>query len=329
MSTHERAQLNVYITHFCPQKTNQSYAARNGYLATSIFYLSQIKNYELSITIVSNIEISNFEELANPVRSRLDGSVIKQYIASREEISEEGVQLDWLLTWVHKSILRKDFVASKSESRDLFLVLEDDALFTEANIEYFLEEKLDLESIGLLPGYMRSEWSAGDLCWTHEDPLGRISKNSIKYAHPIDEGKTLMQLLNPFSASIILDYDLAKEYLASTSSIQQLACNKHPIIFDIGSTATLGLIMESVPKGYLNRVAVICNSENGFPIPGSVIRHLGDRYAKDKWHRNARLYDKENLGDLPTNRKLRDYLFRLARKDRVKVARSFFMKVRS
>jgi hypothetical protein len=132
-----------------------------------------------------------------------------------------------------------------------------------------------------------------------------------------------MQLENPFSASILLNYPLAVEYFESESSVQALACYKHPVIYDIGSSACLGLIMENIPTGYLNRVAVVCNGENGFPIPGSVVRHLGDRYARDKWHRNVRLYDKDEYQDLPTHRNLVDYLRRLFRRDAVVVLRKF------
>jgi hypothetical protein len=82
--------------------------------------------------------------------------------------------------------------------------------------------------------------------------------------------------------------------------------------------------MENIPNGYLNRVAVICNGANGFPIPGSVVRHLGDRYAEDKWHRNIRLYDQVGSRELPTHRTSIDYVSRLFRKDVIFVLKKYF-----
>ena len=307
--------LWVYLTHYQPDPVAKNYRTRYEYLATSVFYLSQISNFRVKVLIVSNQEVSNFSELAAPFYSRLDESSLSQYIATESEITFNGTRYDWLLTWVHKGIMFKKLESLPANSKDIFLVLEDDALFTEANLNYFLNELQDIESTGLLPAYVRSEWSELDMCWTHEDPIGRFSLTGKFSPHPNDNSKTLLQLLNPFSASIVLNYDLAQEYFLSESSVQQLACFKHPIIYDIGSSACLGLIMERIPEGYLNRVAVICNAENGFPLPGSVIRHLGDRYAKDKWHRNIRLYDDSGKQSLPTHRSKLDYLKRILTRD--------------
>jgi hypothetical protein len=317
--------LWVYLTHFQSDTKSSEYKIRFGYLATSIFYLSQILEYQVKIMVITNFDIPNFHNLAEPIHSRLDESTIEQYICSESEITADGKKYDWLLTWVHKSPMQQNVEATPRGSKDLFLVLEDDALFTGENLSYFLNELCDLEEIGLIPTFIRSEWSNEDACWTHEDPLGRITETASYFPHPKDDQKALMQLRNPFSASILLNQTLATEYFASESSVQALACYKHPIIYDIGSSASLGLIMEKIPKGYLNRVAVICNRANGYPIPGSVVRHLGDRYAQDKWHRNIRLYDQTEMQELPTNRTPFDYLRRLFRRDAIYVMKKFLL----
>jgi hypothetical protein len=304
------------LTHFQKWELQKPDPAVIEHLATSIFYLSQITEYRLKILVISNKEIVGFDEISRPIESRIDGSLIEVYVAQEEEIRDEEVRVDWLLTWVHKGFMRKDYESTSIKTEDLFLVLEDDALFTESNLNYFLSEKEVLKGIGLIPGFMRSEWSYYDSCWTHLDPTGRITANRQLYDHPSDGEKKIMQLTNPFSASIILDYDLANEYFNSTSSVQKLACYKHPVIYDIGSTATLGLISENIPTGFLNRVAVICNGANKFPTSGSIIRHLGDKYARDKWHRNVKMYDDPLFSDLPTHRTLVDYLRRLSYPDR-------------
>ncbi len=325
MNLNRKPVLWVYLTHFQSDTESSEYKVRNGYLATSIFYLSQIPDYQVKIKVITNFVIGNLNNLAAPIQSRLDESTFEQYICSESELTVDGKKYNWLLTWAHKSLLHKDVLGTHPSSSDLFLVLEDDALFTGANLSYFVNELRDLKEIGLIPSLIRSEWSDNDGCWTHEDPLGRIVETAKYFSHPKDDSRLLMQLQNPFSASILLDYTLATEYFASESSVQALACYKHPVIYDIGSSASLGLIMERIPKGYLNRVAVICNSANGYPIPGSVVRHLGDRYARDKWHRNIRLYDQIAFQNLPTNRTPYDYLRRMLKKDALYVVKRFLL----
>lgn len=303
--------LFVYLTYFQNGKLEHSHRQRLEYLATSLFYLSQIDNFKLSITVVSNLPMEDFSALTMPIVSRNDNSKIELYVASEEEYSFSGRRFDWLLTWVHKKLMQYDFENTNSRSGDLFLVLEDDALFTSANLHYFLKHREPLKQVGLIPSFIRSEWSKYDNCWTHEDPCGRLIDTRTIFEYPGDSKLSLMQLRNPFSASICLDYELAKEYFSSESSVQQKACFKHPIIYDIGSTSTLGLIMENVPWGYLNRVAVVCSNSDNYPIPGSIFRHLGDRYAHDKWHRNIRMYDKEEFPPLPTHRTGMDYFKRI------------------
>lgn len=303
--------LFIYLTYFQNGKADDFAQRRVEYLATSIFYLSQISHFKLSMFVVSNLQIKDFSELTMPIISRDDGSKIELYVAPEQEFSYLGQRFDWLLTWVHKKQMKIDFENSNPQKGDYFLVLEDDALFTSANLEYFINHREDLSLVGLIPSFIRSEWSKDDNCWTHEDPCGRLIDTRKMFDYPGSTRLRLMQLQNPFSATICLDYQLAQEYFLSGSSIQQEACFKHPIIYDIGSTATLGLIMENIPSGYLNRVAVVCTNSDYYPIPGSIIRHLGDRYASDKWHRNIRMYDKQSFPPLPTHRTIIDYLRRV------------------
>lgn len=329
MGSNDKPILWVYITHYQPITHLKNYQTRLNYLSTSIFYLSQIQDYRLVIKIISNKEILMLSNLAAPIMSRVDNSTISEYVASEEEITVAGKRLDWLLTWVHKNPMRVDVAASAVDSRDVFLVIEDDAIFTASNLEYFINELAGLRKVGLIPAFIRSEWSEFDQCWTHEDPIGRIIDTAKFFSHPTETQKILMQLQNPFSASIILTHDLAVEYFNSESSVQELACYKHPIIYDIGSSACLGLIMENIPTGYINRVAVICNSVNRFPLPGSVIRHLGDRYAQDKWHKNIRLYDDKDYEALPVHRSKVDYLKRILQRDGLRVVQKYLRARRS
>lgn len=320
--------LFVYITHFIdPHESLARAKQRTKMLATEIFYLSEINVRSLEITIFSNKPINHFAELSKPVLARGDRSKIYNYVATEYEISQFGLVNNWLLTWVHKSKMRQDVNAGKNDVSILYLYLEDDALFTEANLRYFVGHLPDMKRLGLIPGFVRSEWSYIHNCWTHVDAFSKIDFNTDVLDCPFNSNFKLVQQNNPYSASILLDQSLAEEYLDSESSRKEVACYKHPVIFDIGSTAALGLICERVPKGYKNRTAVISNASNAYPTPGSVIRHLDDRYGNDIWQKHFQLYDDKFSTPLRASRTIWDYFKRLKNPDRFHVLRRFIGKL--
>lgn len=307
----------MYITHFIDsQQSIVTAKKRREKLATAILYLSTISASSLKISVFSNKPIAAFEEFTKPILARGYGAEIHNVVATVEEISENGNILNWLLTWVHKSQMKCDVESRRNSSNSFYLYIEDDALFTEANLKYFMDYLPAMKELGLIPGFIRSEWSHIHECWTHPDSFEKAKFEDDFSNYPFDPRFKLAQFANPYSASILLDQPLAEEYFASESSIQQLACFKHPIIFDIGSTAALGLICENVPQGYKHRTAVICNANNLYPIPGSIIRHMDDRYGNDVWQAHFRLFDDRNSTPLRTKRSIWDYLKRLQKPDR-------------
>jgi hypothetical protein len=322
--------LHVYITHFqalSPRKETEK--KRKKYLATCLFSLSQISNYRIKATILTNRTIDNLSSLIAPFVSRYDDSTVEEYVVPQQQLQFMGNASDWALTWAHKSLMLKDLqtAITRQNKKDLFLALEDDALFSQSNIDYYLQEEKALDKSGLIPAFMRQEWSTYDSCWVHTDSFSKISESRALYPHPVDSEKLLMQLPNPFCALILFNIDKCIEYFNSESCRPELAINKNNYICDLGSAASLGLIMEKIPEGFANRVAVVCNGKNFFPIPGAIYRHLGDKYAQDKWHRNFRIYDSDYEVNLPTHRRAVDYMFRLVKRDRVVVLGSFLQKL--
>ena len=297
-SDYQVSTLFVYLTFYQnPKWKRDEKRKRLQFLATNIFYLSQLPTEILDLKVISNLEITEFNEICAPVVSRGPNNKVMQYVATEDDLRDPrlGIGLPWLLTWTHKTFMRKDFEATFSDINAHFLVLEDDAIFTQANLEYFLKYKSPMREIGLIPGFIRAEWSLSNNCWIHPDSFTRIDFDSDFFKCPFNNEKRLSQRDNPFSASILFDAQYCREYFESESSVQQLACFKHSYIFDIGSTATLGLICESVPAGYKSRTAVLVDAKSLFPEPGSVIRHQGDRYANDPWQEHFRLYDTPSM----------------------------------
>lgn len=324
--------LHVYLTFFQnPSWSSLERAYRTQFLATSIFYLSQLKVSFLKVKVFSNLEIQDFNNICAPIESRGRAELALQKIVTSKDLLDPRLKIEipWLLTWAHKKTMFSDFQKSPQGSRELFLVLEDDAIFTQANLDYFLEYLSPLKRLGLIPGFMRAEWSRALRTWVHPDSFERMDFASDTFEYPFNKHKILSQRNNPFSASILFDRELCNEYFESESSDQQIACFKHPYIFDIGSTATLGLIAESVPPGYKCRTAVVLDAHTLYPEPGSVIRHQGDKYANDPWQAHYRLYDHPDMHPLIKRRTLADLIKRLLKPDRFIVLKKYFLQTLS
>jgi hypothetical protein len=205
-----------------------------------------------------------------------------------ELVNEFEMYEPHLLTWAHKKYLRNDVLSGAENS--LFLYLEDDAIFTQGNLEYFLSHRAKLRSHGLIPSYMRSEWSKIHNLWVNSDAMDTLS-NRIKATFYPGKDIYYADLENPYCALSLFDYELALEYLNSESSDLNLARGKHKIIYDTAATAALGLICENIPEGFNSRTVVAFNVKSNQPIPNAIVRHQGDRYANDVWWQQYPLFD--------------------------------------
>jgi hypothetical protein len=276
------------------------------------------------VDIFTNAKSENWTMLSKPMLSR-SNSKFQVNLVSRSEltVTEKKLYIPWLLTWSHKNKMKNDILSGNPNS--LFLYLEDDAIFTSDNLDYFLNNVPILEKIGLIPGFIRAEWSNLHRQWINPDIF---SAGSIKPSFSVEGSDyKFSQRENPYSASILLNLTQGHEYIASDSFQQDKAWKKHPIIFDIGSTAALGLIAEGIPKGYINRVAIPVNPINENPIPGCVIRHQGDRYGNDVWQGHYTIFGDHPGRKLISKRKLKDYLLRILKRDFLLVSRKFFMRI--
>jgi hypothetical protein len=136
-----------------------------------------------------------------------------------------------------------------------------------------------------------------------------------------------MQRENPYSASILLNQALAREYVQSESFDQQKAWKKHKVIFDIGSTAALGLIAERIPDGCINRVATPHHPQNSLPHPGCILRHQGDKYANDVWQLHFELFGSDPERLIKSNRSLLDLIVRFRKKDRIRILKKLINRI--
>ena len=284
--------LYVYITHFYDTKSTEAdNADKQRYLAELIFGLARLDVNKLQIKVFTNLnDTERLLQLFDPMASRLSESSWQVIKISKTDLFISGEFNPWALTWSHKKWLKEDIEAAHTKS--VFLYLENDALFLQDNLDYFLKYRNVLSSIGLIPGYIRAEYSKVHYAWANPDLLPSLGFTDFKHEFSQDSVLHFRQYANPFSASIILDNDLGVEYIKSESFDMYKAGGKHRIIWDSGSTAALGLVAERVPPMFTSRTAVVLNDNYKLPLLGSILRHQGDRYAQDPWQFHGRLFYK-------------------------------------
>ena len=284
--------LNVYISFFeNPRSDSFTKKNRLQYFAELVMNLSQIDVKALKVNVFTNRTIKNLDFALEPLSSRIGDTGIAVIEVPPDELVNEFEKYEpHLLTWAHKSYLQSDVMLGGENS--FYLYLEDDAIFTQGNLEYFISHREKLRSHGLIPSYMRSEWSKIHDLWVNSDAMDTLS-NRTKATLDSGADTYYADLENPYCALTLFDYELALEYLNSESSDLNLARGKHKIINDTAATAALGLICENIPEGFHSRTVVAFNVESNQPIPNAIVRHQGDRYANDVWWQQYPLFDHE------------------------------------
>jgi hypothetical protein len=291
--------LHVYVTYYQAAGLKGHVQSRRlRQLADLILNLAYIDVKKLNLKIYTNIESEDLRNALAPLTgSRQNcqtGSII--CVPSNFLINEQGQFEPHLLTWAHKEAMKKDLNLSTTDT--LFLYLEDDAVFTRANLEYFVYHREVLRKIGLIPSFLRAEWSDIHRTWINSDAFERIP-NKLSNDLIIGEDIVYREMKNPYCALILLDCELAYEYLRSGSSNVMEAKLKHSFIWDTAATAALGLISENIPPGRNSRMVVAFDKNRMAPLIGAVIRHQGDRYANEVWWRHFRLFENYIDGELP------------------------------
>ena len=129
-------------------------AARVGYLAEVMRSLSEFTVAAMDVVIVTNSfreeELAQLRRLCAETLAGKNGTVR----------SYEGLAHPFDLAWCHKAIIADEFAAGNHGRYSHFIYLEDDIRLSFANFCYFLEFREALRGFGLLPSFVREEWSA-------------------------------------------------------------------------------------------------------------------------------------------------------------------------
>jgi hypothetical protein len=183
----------------------------------------------------------------------------------------------YYLTWCHKEIISNEFVEGNQNRYSHFIYLEDDILLNFANFCYFMEFREILRPFGLLPAFLRTEYSANlgalvasDAFWPVYVPV---------QSHICLNDTVVVNMPNPYNPCFILDLELAEEYVRSRSfdrEASQAVCR-----WGVRERAALGLCLENVPSPFQTRYLVPVTRRTGKLPEFARISHLPNNYAND------------------------------------------------
>lgn len=182
----------------------------------------------------------------------------------------------WLLTWKHKSSLSA--CVARGPDNSIYVCMEDDVIFTVDNLTYFLNFKDELKNFGLLPSFLRTEWSYVNDQFVAIDHLAKVELNTRELPKKKVDNRIFVELPNPYSGIIVLDQELAEEYLLSPASNELES--RALTWWDIGARSAMGLQFVNVPKGFNSRNVVLVDKQKTGIDVSAWIAHQPNIYAQ-------------------------------------------------
>jgi hypothetical protein len=178
------------------------------------------------------------------------------------------------LTWAHKPLITGEFLATGSPYTH-FVYLEDDMRFGFRNFRYFLDYRAALAPFGLIPSFLRVEYSA---------EAREMRSTDIQRAMAFDDyGKIacapfiFMAHRNPYCAIYVLDRGLAAEYVATASF--GLVSSERIRTVGVRERSAMGLCWENVPAGFRSRYVIPIDPTRMAAAAECWVPHLPNNYA--------------------------------------------------
>jgi hypothetical protein len=227
---------------------------------------------------VLTIDVNIFTNTTDAVELFLLQRLCSEILSgSHAEIRSFGtLEHPYDLTWCHKPIISKKFLDDRLGYTH-FIYLEDDIRLTFANFCYFDELRGRLLSTGLIPSFVRVEWSGALGGFVASDAFWPVY---IPAQTHLALGDTVMvNMPNPYNPCFILDTELAKEYVCSPSFDR--AASRDVAAWGIRERAAMGLCLENVPRPFQTRYVVPVEMHSGMVPARARISHLPNTYAND------------------------------------------------
>jgi hypothetical protein len=196
-----------------------------------------------------------------------------------ERFSEKGHKLSLnvvtnltnprMLTWEHKKFIRP-WLDNASRGEDFFLYIEDDIVFTNENLRYYVLHRKRLENSSLIPGFIRYETEGS------QKKLVDITRPEYwqRDRTIIINGCVYHANINPYWAGFMIDRDMAAEYINSKSFSPT---ESEFVAWNIQERSAMGLTYER-PRPNLKTRLVVPIVGDG-PDPGCLVWHCSNTYS--------------------------------------------------
>jgi len=198
----------------------------------------------------------------------------------------DGLAHPFHLTWAHKALIPDVFLAEGSPYTH-FVYLEDDMRFSRTNFAYFLKCRPLLAPHGLLPSFLRVEYSsaAGELRFSdYRQRIDPVQQRGVEA-----DGRRFVAV-TPYCALYVLDRSLARQHVASPAFDKE--ASKALSRWAVRERAAAGACWDQPPRGFRSRYVV--------PIAAG-----GESFAAECWvpHLHASFADKEGtrFGKIPVH----------------------------
>src|SRR5580704_10326970 len=246
-------------------------AARLGYLAEVLRSLAEFTVADMDVIIVTNT--FDQEELA--LLRRLTAEILTGKSASIRSFGD--LPNPWDMTWCHKPIIANEFVEGNHGRYTHFIYLEGDIRLSFVNFCYFVDFREILRAFGLLPAFVRVEYSATLVGFTTSDVFWPVY---VPVQSHLRLGDTvLVNMPNPYNPFFILDVELAAEYVRSRSIDRE--GSRALCAWGVRERAAMGLCLENVPPPFQTRYMVPVSRRTAMTPAFARVRHLPDNYAND------------------------------------------------
>lgn len=240
-------------------------------LATVIRHLSLIPVARLKLEVYTNApltDMSGFGSILNRARGQSFHPI---------HVDISMLEHPYMLTWEHRHGVGR-FLADAG-NKDLFLYLEDDEVFTHANLVQFQSSREPLKEVGLIPSFLRIEFAQSLKKWVSTDLSHRVSLSQAPHLRDMESRRLFVGLPNPYCGMYMLDKELAGEFVDSEAFFE--VRSRH-LGLGTRERAANGLNGVNIPEGFGARGLVEFDPDDLHPTQGSLIQHLGDVYGNSR-----------------------------------------------
>ena len=249
---------------------------REEYLAQVISGLEQIDSKRLVIHIFTN---KDFYYPTLSSKTEINIHKFEKYNIMHSQNNspwtEDFESNPWNLLWEHKENLRK---LSKKEAdfKRLVLILENDVSIRTENLIYWLQERERLRESGLVPSFLRLEYSERKKDWICID-LHNLKSDNSRAKKLLINNSYYLQIPSLYSGITVLDQDLLDEYVSS-SAMDKIG-SSNLIWWDLGARASMGIQFVNIPEGFTDRHVIRLGHKTQSVSSGSLLHHLPNLYS--------------------------------------------------